>query len=106
MTAIEFATTIEHRCEALTISDIPPYRCTTSATADRRGRDRFHRQSIFKPGKPQCANACGFFNGALRPKENDPGAPINAEAAPMFVPSGVCGTLNQITYLAFVPIAR
>jgi hypothetical protein len=31
-------TTIEHRCEALTISDIPPYRCTTSATADRRGR--------------------------------------------------------------------
>jgi hypothetical protein len=28
----------EHRCEALTISDIPPYRCTTSATADRRGR--------------------------------------------------------------------
>jgi hypothetical protein len=29
---------IEHRCEALTISDIPPYRCTTSATADRRGR--------------------------------------------------------------------
>jgi hypothetical protein len=38
MTAIEFATTIEHRCEALTISDIPPYRCTTSATADRRGR--------------------------------------------------------------------
>jgi hypothetical protein len=31
-------TTIEHRCEALTISDIPPYRCTTSATADRQGR--------------------------------------------------------------------
>jgi hypothetical protein len=28
----------EHRCEALTISDIPPYRCTTSATTDRRGR--------------------------------------------------------------------
>jgi hypothetical protein len=33
--------TIEHRCEALTISDIPPYRCTTSATADRRGRAVF-----------------------------------------------------------------
>jgi hypothetical protein len=31
-------TTREHRCEALTISDIPPYRCTISATADRRGR--------------------------------------------------------------------
>jgi len=29
---------IEQRCEALTISDMPPYRCTTSATADRRGR--------------------------------------------------------------------
>jgi hypothetical protein len=28
----------EHRCEALTISEIPPYRCTTSATADRKGR--------------------------------------------------------------------
>jgi hypothetical protein len=30
--------TAEHRCEALTIGDIPPYRCTTSATAERRGR--------------------------------------------------------------------
>jgi hypothetical protein len=29
---------VEHRCEALTISDIPPYRCTTSATAARQGR--------------------------------------------------------------------
>jgi hypothetical protein len=39
MTTLETAvTTTEHRCEALTISDIPPYRCTTSATADRRGR--------------------------------------------------------------------
>jgi hypothetical protein len=29
----------EHRCEALSITgDIPPYRCTTSATADRKGR--------------------------------------------------------------------
>jgi hypothetical protein len=36
MTIIEAVT--EHRCEALTISDIPPYRCTTSATADRAGR--------------------------------------------------------------------
>ena len=36
MTTLETAT--EHRCEALTISDIPPYRCTTNATADRRGR--------------------------------------------------------------------
>jgi len=32
-------TTIEHRCEALTISEIPPYRCTTSATGARRGRE-------------------------------------------------------------------
>jgi hypothetical protein len=31
-------TTIEHRCEALTISEIPPYRCTTSATGARHGR--------------------------------------------------------------------
>jgi hypothetical protein len=38
MTTLETAATAEHRCEALTISDIPPYRCTTSATADRRGR--------------------------------------------------------------------
>jgi len=39
MTILEVVTTaVEHRCEALTISDIPPYRCTTSATADRRGR--------------------------------------------------------------------
>lgn len=30
--------TAEHRCEALTIGDIPPYRCTTSAATDRRGR--------------------------------------------------------------------
>jgi hypothetical protein len=29
-------TTIEHRCEALTISEIPPYRCTTSATGARQ----------------------------------------------------------------------
>jgi hypothetical protein len=29
----------EHRCEALTISDIPPYRCTTSATTARQGRE-------------------------------------------------------------------
>jgi hypothetical protein len=36
MSILEAAT--EHRCEALTISDIPPYRCTTSATADRKGR--------------------------------------------------------------------
>jgi hypothetical protein len=38
MTTLETVTAVEHRCEALTISDIPPYRCTTSATADRRGR--------------------------------------------------------------------
>lgn len=38
MTILETVTTVEHRCEALTISDIPPYRCTTSASADRRGR--------------------------------------------------------------------
>jgi hypothetical protein len=38
MTILETVTIVEHRCEALTISDIPPYRCTTSATADRRSR--------------------------------------------------------------------
>ena len=27
----------EHQCEALTIGDSPPYRCTTSATATRQG---------------------------------------------------------------------
>ena len=37
MSILETVTT-EHRCEARTISDIPPYRCTTSATADRGGR--------------------------------------------------------------------
>jgi hypothetical protein len=30
--------TTEVRCEALTVSDIPPYRCTKSATIDRKGR--------------------------------------------------------------------
>jgi hypothetical protein len=38
MTILETVTTVEHRCEALTIGDIPPYRCTTSATADRKGK--------------------------------------------------------------------
>ncbi len=37
MTILECHIT-EHHCEALTISDIPPYRCTTSPTASRRGR--------------------------------------------------------------------
>jgi hypothetical protein len=37
MTIIETAVT-EHRCEAPTIGDITPYRYTTSATADWRGR--------------------------------------------------------------------
>jgi hypothetical protein len=37
MNILEIVAT-EHRCEAMTISDIPPYRCTTSATADRKGR--------------------------------------------------------------------
>jgi hypothetical protein len=37
MTTIESATT-ERRCEAMTFSDIEPYRCTTSATVDRQGR--------------------------------------------------------------------
>jgi hypothetical protein len=35
MTILETVT--EQRCEALTIGDIPPYRCATSATVDRRG---------------------------------------------------------------------
>jgi hypothetical protein len=39
MTILRTATSIEHRCEALTISEIPPYRCITSATADRQGRE-------------------------------------------------------------------
>ena len=37
MTTIESVTT-ERRCEAMTFSDIEPYRCTTSATVDRAGR--------------------------------------------------------------------
>jgi len=32
-------TTIEHRCEALTISEIRPYRSTTSATGAGQGRE-------------------------------------------------------------------
>ena len=39
MTILETNTTIEHRCEALTISEIPPYRCTASATGARQGRE-------------------------------------------------------------------
>jgi hypothetical protein len=40
MTILESASAaVECRCEALTISDIPPYRCTTSATAHRQGRE-------------------------------------------------------------------
>lgn len=38
MINLETITAIEHSCEALTISEIPPYRCTTSATVDRQGR--------------------------------------------------------------------
>jgi hypothetical protein len=29
----------------------------------RAGAGQVHKQSIFEPGEPQCANACGFFNG-------------------------------------------
>jgi hypothetical protein len=36
MTILEVVT--EQRCEALTLGDLPPYCCTTSATADRLGR--------------------------------------------------------------------
>jgi hypothetical protein len=40
MSAHETVTAIEHRCEALSVTgDIPPYRCTTSATTDRQGRE-------------------------------------------------------------------
>jgi hypothetical protein len=38
MTILGSVDTTEHRCEALTISDIPPYPCTTSATVARQGR--------------------------------------------------------------------
>lgn len=51
-------TTMERRCEALTIGDIPPYRCTTSATVDRRGR-------------PVCASHAGAFH--VRWFDDDPG---------------------------------
>jgi hypothetical protein len=57
-------------------------------------------------GKAAVRKCLRLFQWRCANNGNDPGAPINAEAAPMFVPSGVCGTLNQITYLAFVPIAR
>jgi hypothetical protein len=33
--------------------------------ASETGRGKFHKQSIFGPGEPQCANACGFFNTKL-----------------------------------------
>jgi hypothetical protein len=29
----------------------------------RAGLGTFYKHSIFEPGGPQCANACGFFNG-------------------------------------------
>jgi hypothetical protein len=38
-----------------------------------RGWARFHKQSIFEPGEPQCVNACGFFNGGLA-QRNGPSA--------------------------------
>jgi hypothetical protein len=62
-------TAAEHRCEALTISDIPPYRCTTSATADRRGRAR----SV--PAMPvRCASAISIL------MMSEPGKPGRCQA--------------------------
>jgi hypothetical protein len=29
----------------------------------RTGLGTFYKHSIFEPGEPRCANACGFFNG-------------------------------------------
>jgi hypothetical protein len=53
-------TTIEHRCEALTISEIPPYRCTTSATGARQGREVCpgHASSRTSVGSMMAMMAC------------------------------------------------
>jgi hypothetical protein len=58
-------------------------------------------------GKAAVRKCLRLFQWRCADNGNDPDAPPkDAEAAPMFVPPGVCGTLNQITYSAFVPIAR
>jgi hypothetical protein len=57
---LETVTTVEHRCEALTIGDIPPYRCTTSATADRQGPG-FHRK---RPKPKNWSMSSGRSKGA------------------------------------------
>jgi len=42
------------------------------------GLGTFYKQSIFEPGKLQCANACGFFQWRrLWARRNDIGAPIH-----------------------------
>jgi hypothetical protein len=58
-------------------------------------------------GKAAVRKCLQLFQWRCANNGNDPDAPPkDAEAALRFVPPGVSGTLNQITYLAFVPIAR
>jgi hypothetical protein len=42
----------------------------------RTGAGTFYKHSILEPGGPQCANACGFFNGRLLRKNGGPLIPI------------------------------
>jgi hypothetical protein len=52
MTTIETDATIEHRCEALTINEIPPYRCTTTATGGPARQARQARQASWYQPRP------------------------------------------------------
>jgi hypothetical protein len=53
-------TAIEHRCEALTISEIPHYRCTTSATGARQGPEicTSHARSLHVHGSTMTRSLC------------------------------------------------
>jgi len=51
------------------------------------GRGHFHKQSIFEPGTA-VRKCLRLFQWRSCAKDNDPGAPIDAEAAPMFCAMG------------------
>jgi hypothetical protein len=47
----------------------------------RAGLGTFYKHSIFEPGEPQCANACGFFNGVgLGPRSHPTNGDQNRHA--------------------------
>jgi hypothetical protein len=64
MNITQIETTVEHRCEALTISKIPPYRCTTSATGARQGREVCTRHAA------RCMSTGSMMTIAARPSSH------------------------------------